>query len=193
MILVGRIARPHGLRGQVIVSPETDFVENRFRVGATLWTRGSGGDEELTISVVRLQGGRPVVGFEGFSRIEDAERIAGQELRVPEEVLQPLEPGRYYHHQLLGCAVETVDGCAIGEVERVEGGIGGSWLVVAGRRGEILVPLAAAICVDIDVDGRRIRVNPPDGLLDLNENRHRHDLPADVSGGTGGRRRRPGN
>jgi len=65
--------------------------------------------------------------------------------------------------------VELADGSVVGEVERVEGGIGGSRLVIAGRAGEILVPLATAICVDIDVAARRIRIDPPEGLLDLNE------------------------
>jgi 16S rRNA processing protein RimM len=167
MVVVGRIARPHGLSGHVIVNPETDFVEDRFAVGATLWMRER--DEALTVSSFRVQGGRPVIGFEGFSRIEDVEPLAGQELRVPEETLRPLEPGTFYHHQLVGCAVEDVKGTVIGHVERVEGGIGGSRLVVAGRSGEILVPLATEICIDIDVAARRIRIDPPAGLLDLNE------------------------
>src|SRR5687767_13847042 len=103
MVLVGRITRPHGLRGQVVVSPETDFVEDRFRAGATFRTRSARGDEQLTVTSARLQGGRPVVGFEGFSSIEEVERLAGLELRVPETELHALEPGVYYHHQLVGC------------------------------------------------------------------------------------------
>src|SRR6187431_2581843 len=58
MVLVGRIARPHGLRGQVIVNPETDFVEDRFVNGATLWARSDRGDEALTITSARVQNGR---------------------------------------------------------------------------------------------------------------------------------------
>jgi len=193
LVLVGRIARPHGIRGQVVVNPETDFVEDRFAVGATLVTRGPSGEQTLTISSFRVQGGRPVVGFEGFGRIEDVEELAGRELRVPEDTLQPLQPGSFYHHELIGCVVELVEGTAIGEVERVEGGMGGSLLVVGGGAGEILVPLADAICVDIDVAAKRIRIDPPEGLLDLNEVRHRHDLPAHGRGRPGGRSGQPGN
>lgn len=192
MVVVGRIARPHGIRGQVIVNPETDFVEQRFAVGATLWTRGEEGERALVVTSCRVHGGRPVIGLDGFERIEDVERLSGQELRVPEDALQPLPPGTFYHHQLVGCVVETVDGAALGAVERVEGGAGGSRLVIGGPRGEILVPLADEICVDIDVAARRIRIAAPEGLLDLNEVRHRHDLPADGRGRPGGRRRRPG-
>ena len=61
MVLVGRIARPHGVRGQVIINPETDFVEDRFSVGATLWTRSGSGDVTLTIETARVLKGRPVV------------------------------------------------------------------------------------------------------------------------------------
>ena len=77
MVLVGRIVRPHGIRGQVVVNPETDFVEERFAAGAILWTRCDAGDERLIVSTMRVQNGRPIVGFEGFGRIEDVERLAG--------------------------------------------------------------------------------------------------------------------
>ena len=169
MALVGRITRPHGLRGQVAVHPETDFVEERFAEGAIFWTRSAAGDEQLKVASSRVQNGRPIVGFEGFARIEDVERLAGLELRVPEETLQPLQPGTYYEHQLVGCAVETTAGDVVGEVAKVEGGGGASRLVMNGPRGEIMVPLAVDICVDIDVANRKIRISPPEGLLDLNE------------------------
>jgi 16S rRNA processing protein RimM len=171
MAVVGRIARPHGIRGQVIVNPDTDFPEQRFRKGASFWIRSSQGDERLTIGSVRFHGGRPVIGFERFERVEDVERLAGVELRVPEEELTALEPGLFYHHQLVGCVVEMPDGAVVGTVSRIEGGLGGSRLVVDGRRGEILVPLATEICVDIDVGAKRIRIEPPEGLLDLNVSR----------------------
>jgi 16S rRNA processing protein RimM len=171
MVLVGRIARPHGLRGLVVINPETDFVEERFAEGATIWTRSTAGNEQLTVASMRVQNGRPVVGFKGFTRIEDVERLAGLELRIPEEKLQPLQPGSYYEHQLVGCGVETVAGDVVGHVAAVEGGAGATRLVMNGPRGEILIPLAVDICVEIDVVNRRIRIRPPDGLLELNDTR----------------------
>ena len=169
MVVVGRIARPHGLRGQVIVNPETDFAEERFRPGAVVWTRSANGNEQLTIETARFQQGRPVIGFEGFSSIEDVERLAGLELRVPEDWLQPLEPGRYYEHQLAGCVVELISGQHVGTVARVEGGAGGSRLVIDGDRGEILIPFVVDICVAVDVAAKRIRIDPPEGLIELNQ------------------------
>ena len=169
MILVGRVARPHGIRGQVVVNPETDFVEERFAAGATLWTHADHGDARLIVATMRVQNGRPVVGFEGFERIEDVERLAGVELRVPAESLQKLDEGSFYQFELVGCAVETTGGARVGEVVRVDGGAGGSLLAIEGPRGEILIPLAVDICVEIDVAAKRIRIDPPEGLLELNE------------------------
>jgi len=191
MVLVGRIARPHGLKGHVAVNPETDFVDERFVPGATLWTRTAAGDELLTIATARVQGGRPVVGFEGFNRVEDAERLSGLELRVPEDAVQALTPGTFYEYQLAGCAVDTAGGERIGVVRRVDGGAGSSTLVVDGPRGEVLVPLADEICREIDVAAKRIVIEPPDGLLELNEVRRGDDLSPHGGGGARGRGRQP--
>ena len=164
MAVVGRIARAHGLKGQVIVNLETDFPEERFKPGATMFTtRGA-----LTITTARFQSGRPVIGIEGVETIDDAEELAGLELRVPVEELAALPAGMFYHHDLVGCAVVTGGGEKVGTVEGVEGTLSGSRLVVAGAKGEILIPLAAEICRTIDVAGKRIVIEPPDGLLDLN-------------------------
>ena len=169
LVLVGRIARPHGIRGQVAINPETDFVEDRFTPGAAFRTRSDRGDETLIVATSRVHNGRPIVGFEGFERIEDVERLAGLELRVDEQTLQPLEAGTYYHHQLRGCQVVTTGGDVVGEVARVEGGASGSLLAIDGPRGEVLIPLAADICREVDLAAKRITIEPPEGLLELNE------------------------
>jgi 16S rRNA processing protein RimM len=81
----------------------------------------------------------------------------------------PLPAGTYYHHDLTGCRVETADGRTIGVVKEVDSANGGSRLVVdGGAGGEILVPLVGEICRDVDVGGKRIVIDPPEGLLDLN-------------------------
>jgi 16S rRNA processing protein RimM len=168
MALVGRIARAHGNRGQVIVNLDTDFPEERFRPGAELFSMRDGVVDTLTLTAVRFQRGRPVVGVAGVETIDAAERLAGLELRIPAEKLAALPPGTFYHHDLVGCRVETGSGAPVGVVEGVEGTLGGSRLVVAGAGGEILIPLAVGICTTIDVDAKRIVIDPPDGLLDLN-------------------------
>jgi len=171
MALVGRIARAHGIRGQVILNADTDFPEERFKPGATLFTERAGEVTPLTLTTVRFQNGRPVIGIEGVETMNDAEALAGLELRVPVEALTRLPAGMFYHHDLVGCQVVTGAGEAIGLVERVEGTQSGGRLVVAGANGEILIPLVTDICRTIDVGLKRIVIEPPAGLLELNESR----------------------
>lgn len=171
MVLVGRVARTHGIAGQVVVAPETDFVDERFRAGSRVWAGTGQGPEPLTIRSARRHKERVLVDFEGLTRVEDVEPLAGLELRIPVEELRPLEAGIYYRHQLVGCRVATTAGLPLGEVTRVDGGAGGTLLTVAGVRGEVLVPFAAAICVEIDVERRLITIAPPDGLIELNQPR----------------------
>jgi 16S rRNA processing protein RimM len=168
MAAVGRVARAHGIRGQVIVNPETDFPEQRFSPGARVFTKRGSAVDALIVTTVRFQNGRPVIGLEGVESMNDAEALAGLELRVPVEELAPLPAGTFYHHDLVGCHVVTGRGEEVGIVEGVEGTVGGSRLVVTGARGEVLVPLATEICRTIDVAGKRIVIEPPEGLLDLN-------------------------
>src|SRR5262249_55922669 len=128
----------------------------------------NGAIERLVIVSVRFHRERPVIGFEGVSSMNEAEALAGLELRVPADRLMPLPGGSYYHHDLVGCRVETSSGEAIGEVADVEGTAGGSRLIVKGPRGEVQVPFATEICRVVDPDAKRIVIEPPDGLLDLN-------------------------
>ena len=168
MATVGRIARPHGLRGQVFVNVDTDFPGERFQPGVELFVERRGVVEPLTLTTVRFQGERPVVGFAGIESIEAAEALAGLELRVPAARLTALPPGTFYRHDLVGCVVETQDGKTVGRVREVEGTVNGSRLVVESAGGEILIPLADAICTAIDTTKKRIVIDPPEGLLELN-------------------------
>ena len=168
MVLVGRIARAHGNRGQVVVDPATDFPEERFKSGSVLHTCRGGTTESMTVENVRFHRGRPVIGFAGIDTMDAAEALAGTELRVSIDALQPLPVGTYYHHDLIGCAVVTPHGDMIGGVRSVDGDGGSSRLVVECANGDVLIPMVEGICVAIDVASRRIVVEPPDGLLDLN-------------------------
>jgi 16S rRNA processing protein RimM len=165
LIRVGEIARAHGLRGDIVITPEADDAD-RFAPGRRLWIEGPDGPG-------------PIVRFAGVETRTAAEGMAGREVRVAPADLPPLPDGRYYHHELVGCEVVTVDGVAIGIVVGVSGAAGASLLVVDGASGETLVPLAERICVSVDPAAGRIVVDPPEGLIGLNgEGR--------ASGGAGG-------
>jgi len=169
MAVVGRIARAHGIRGQVIVNLHTDFPGERFQPGAELFVERAGRAEPLTITTVRFQGERPVIGLRGIETMTDAEALAGQELRVPVDRLAALPEGVFYRHDLVGCRVATTSGEAIGVVSDVEGTMSGSRLVVDGAEGEVLIPLVAAICTTIDPAAKRIVIDPPEGLVEANK------------------------
>jgi 16S rRNA processing protein RimM len=169
MAIVGTIARAHGNRGQVIVNPETDFPEERFQAGAELFVERAGAVQALRVVAMRMQRDRPVIAFDGVVTMDDAEALAGRELRVPVERLAALPQDTFYHHDLVGCRVETRDGDEIGIVSGVDGAAGGSRLIVQGRGGDVEIPLVAGICTAIDVAAKRIVIEPPQGLLELNE------------------------
>jgi 16S rRNA processing protein RimM len=169
-IVVGVVARTHGNRGEVIVNSETDFPEERFNAGARLMSRSKDGRlGTLEVASMRMHQGRPVILFTGIGSMNDAELLAGTELRVASGArdAELLEAGQYFHRDLIGCAVVTESGDPIGEVAAVEGDGQATRLVVRSRRNEMLIPFADEICT-VDVAGRRIVVRPPEGLLDLN-------------------------
>ena len=168
-ILIGRVGRAHGIRGQVIVHAATDFPVQRFREGAeVLLVRGGEPSTRRRIATVRFQQGRPVIGFEGIASMSDAERLTGVELRIPATELGPLPERTFHHHELIGCEVRDRKDALIGLVRAVEGPMERSRLVVDSERGEVQIPLADDICVSIDPAARRIVVDPPEGLIELN-------------------------
>jgi len=167
LILVGRVARAHGNKGQVIVNPDTDFPDARFAAGNLLIVEQAGTAVERRIASVRFQQGRPIVAFEGVETMTDAEALAGAELKVAASALPPLPGNTYYRHDLVGCDVKDTAGRAIGRVTAVEGSLERSRLVVEGAKGELLIPMVEGICVSVDPAAKVIVVDPPEGLLEL--------------------------
>lgn len=168
MVQVGLVVRPHGLRGQVVIAPDTDFGDERFAVGAQVWRKSGGNPMALTVTDSHPQSDRWVVAFEGVTSVEEAEALRGVELRIPEQSRMPLGPDEYYLYDLVGCQVRTGAGVEVGLVKAVYTGAGGALLGVDRDGAEVLVPLVKAMCPEIDVVGRRIVVDPPEGLLDVN-------------------------
>jgi len=167
LVLVGRIARTHGIRGDLLVNPETDFPDERFVEGRVLQLEMPGRSEPVTIASVRFHQGRPLVTFAGVDTMDAAEALIGAELKVPEAEIPPLPAGTYYRHDLVGCQVTDTTGQAIGRVTSVDGPMERSRLVIAGPRGEVMVPMVGGICIRVDPAAKVIVVDPPAGLLDL--------------------------
>ena len=179
LAVVGCIARTHGNRGQVVIDPETDLLEHRFQDGAMLYANVDGDTRPFRIVTVRFHAGRPIVRLGGVDTMNQAEALAGLELRAPAAELPALPPDSYYHHQLVGCVVRTTAGAPVGTVTAVQRAAGAHRLLVrpdGGRKGdagegEIEVPLAEPICVRVDPERGSIVIDPPDGLLELNRRR----------------------
>lgn len=167
VLLIGRIARAHGNKGQVIVNPDSDFADERFREGQTVLV----GPEQkpLKITSARFHQRRPVIGLEGVETIDQAEALTGAELKMPLSEMGTLPERTYYRHDLVGCRVEDTEGRLIGEVAAVEGTMEASRLVINAPHGEVLIPMVDAICVEVNPAAKRIRVAAPEGLLELNE------------------------
>jgi 16S rRNA processing protein RimM len=164
LILVGRVARPHGIRGQVIVNPDTDFLDDRFRAGQVLRVGPADRTVEREIAAVRFHQGRPIVSFAGIETMDEAEALAGAELWMPQSALAPLPEGTFYRHDLVGCEVRDTADALVGCVTAVEGTLERSYLVVDG---EVMIPLVEHICLRIDMSARQVVVSPPEGLIEL--------------------------
>ena len=169
LILIGRVARAHGIRGHVVVQPETDFADERFREGVTVLVGAQA--KAMKITAARIQQGRPVIGFEGIETMDDATRLAGAELKVPARELPALPEGTFHRHELIGCEVRDVNAGVIGEVAAVEGPVDMSRLVINAPQGEVLIPLVADICIEVVPAEKRISVRLPEGLIDVNAKR----------------------
>lgn len=166
LLLVGRVARAHGNKGQVIVNPETDFADDRFQADRVLIVGDPG--RPMRVTSARFHSGRPVIGLEGVDSMDAAERLAGAELKMRRTDMAALPEGTYYHHDLVGCEVQDTDGRLIGVVRAVEGPMDRSRLVIDAPHGEVLIPLVPEICVEVAPADKKIRIKAPEGLIELN-------------------------
>ena len=165
-VTVGRIGRPHGIRGDVVVGVRTDEPERRFAAGSRLDTdRADIGT--LTVAATRWQSGELIVRFSGIRDRDAAAELRGTWLSVDSGTLAPPDdPDEFRDHELIGLSVSTADGTVVGVVTDVLHP-GQDLLAVrpAGGSREILVPFVKAIVTDVNVAAGLIVIDPPDGLL----------------------------
>jgi 16S rRNA processing protein RimM len=157
-LLVGRIGRAVGLKGEVEVLVLSDAPQ-RFAVGSHLLLGDAG--RTVTIRSSRMQAGRTIVAFEAVEDRTAAERLTGAELRIEASAARRLDEGEFWDHDLVGCVVVTVDGVEVGEVSDVLHQPAGELLVV----GDHLIPLIRDVVREV-ITGRRITIDPLPGLLD---------------------------
>ena len=157
----------------MIVNPETDFPQERFAAGNVLVVEHGGRAVERAIASVRFHQGRPIVALDGVETMNDAEALAGAELKVPVSSLGPLPGNTFYRHDLVGCEVKDTAGRRVGTVTGVQGTVERSLLLVGEGRDEVMIPMVDGIVVSVDLGGRAIIVELPEGLTDVNAARPR--------------------
>lgn len=166
LVLVGRVVKPQGRRGEVAVEAFTDRPD-RFPTLRRAFVPGPLGEpREVRVEGVFPHKGRYVVKLEGIDSIDAADTLRGLELRIPEEDLEALPDGSYYHHELTGLAVVDEAGEPMGSVEEVvETAADARILVVRGPQGETLLPFADAFVRSVDLEGRRIVAVRPEYVV----------------------------
>jgi 16S rRNA processing protein RimM len=174
MVVVGRVGRAHGVRGDVAVEVRTDDPERRFMPGARLRTSSSTAATPtvVTVETARWHSGRLLLHLVGVDDRTAAESLRGVLLQVevdPDET--PADPEEFYDHQLVGLAVVDRDGTAIGSVVDVLHGAQDLLVVeheaAASGAQRSLVPFVQVLVPEVDLDAGRLVVDLPDGLLDL--------------------------
>jgi 16S rRNA processing protein RimM len=166
-LVIGRIARAHGIGGEVSVDVRTDSPDVRFAPGAVLETDPPE-NGPLTIERARWHSGRMLVSFAEVADRTSAEALRNTLLVADSATSPDADENEFWDHQLIELTVATVDGTPLGSVSDVVHTPGGDLLVV--RRpdgGELLVPFVRSIVPTVDLDARRVVVDPPEGLLEL--------------------------
>jgi len=179
-VIVGRVGRPHGIRGELVIGVRTDEPDLRFAVGATLDARrspngddaggtGDGNGERLTVASARWHSGQLLVAFAGITDRTAAGELTGSWLSVDSSQLPAIQdPDEFRDHELIGLSVRTAAGDPVGVVADVLH-YGQDLLVVRrtdGQDSECLVPFVKAIVPEVDVPGGVLVIDPPPGLLD---------------------------
>ena len=168
LVAVAKIVRPRGLRGEAVAEVLTDFPERFDSLETVTAVMPDGERRELKLENAWFQKERIVLKFEGCDSVDDAEALREAEICIPEKNAVELEEGEFFDWQLEGCETVTPAGEPIGTVSEVMRTGGTEILVVDAPDGrELLIPFAEAICTEVDIERRRIVVDPPEGLLEF--------------------------
>lgn len=167
LISIARIARPQGVRGEVIADILTDFPDRFAELDEVALLRDGRVLGTFELEQYRFHKGRVLLKFAGYDDADSAEELRGASIVIDREELIELEEDEYYLFDLEGCEVVTIDGQSLGTVVRVNDYGAAPVLMVKNQTREFLIPLTRDICPDVDIDHKKIVVNPPQGLLDL--------------------------
>lgn len=172
-LIVGRVVKAHGVRGELVVDVHTDSPHDRFAVGSRLLGRTGKGnsvtDREVTVEAARDHSGRLLVRLAGVADRDTADALRGMLLLVDSAALPETDdPDEFHDHQLVGLRVLDTGGGELGEVTEVVHTPGGELLSVRlATGGDALVPFVTGIVPEVDLGSGTCVIDPPEGLLDL--------------------------
>lgn len=165
VLAVGRVRRPHGVHGEILADVLTDFPE-RLVAGLEVGLGASAPERWLRVQSARSHKGCFLLLLEGAVRREDVEGWRGHWLFLPAQERSSLPPNYYYEHELTGLACVLGNGRELGEVSELSSATGTAMLTVRTRSGEVMVPFISPIVVSVDLAGRKVVIDPPEGLFE---------------------------
>lgn len=160
-LAIGRVLRPHGVRGELLLEALTDFSEPLDGVG-TIYLGDAA--EPHPLAGARMHRGRLLIQLEDCVDCEAAEAFRGQLVQIWFGDAAPPPPGSYYYHQIVGLAVVTEEGETLGEVTEILETGSNDVYVVNGPSGEILLPALMSVILKVDLEAKRMTVHLIEGL-----------------------------
>lgn len=166
---VGKIVNTHGIKGEVRVISKTDFPDERYKPGNTLYLflKGSNEPKKVTVSSHRIHKQFDLLAFEEASSLSDAESFKDAIIKVPEGDLGKLGENEFYFHEIIGCTVYSEDGTTIGKVKEIlTPGANDVWVISRNEGKDALIPYIEPVVKEIDIEDKTIKIHVMEGLLE---------------------------
>jgi 16S rRNA processing protein RimM len=166
LIIIGRIVKPFGVKGEMKIEPMTDFPERFTGLRSVHLVSPAGKETLCEIQAVRYAGSAPYIRFSGFDTPEKAKALNGWFIKVPEEEAVPLPEGTYYWFELMGMEVVSESGETLGSIVDIfETGSNDVYVVKQGRK-EVYVPATREVIKQVDRKEKRMVIHLIDGLIE---------------------------
>ncbi|MFK8197760.1 ribosome maturation factor RimM [Aerococcaceae bacterium zg-1292] len=170
MYKIGRIVNTFGIRGQVKVIADTDFPEERFKAGSSLYLlKDNQVIETLTVAAAQLHKGTYLVSFENYTNINQVEPFKNLWLAIDASQQQPLSEDEFYHHQIIGLNIVTTEGEVLGKVKEILSlGSNDVWVVkrIQPNTKDALIPYIDDVVKSVDLANATATIELMEGLID---------------------------
>ncbi|MCL2560123.1 MAG: ribosome maturation factor RimM [Turicibacter sp.] len=163
---VGKIVNTHALQGEVRVVSNSDFKEERFKVGAELFIDHNGELIPVKVKTHRTNKNFDLLKFVDLHHINDVEKYKGCELLVDAIHLSELEDEEFYYHEIIGCQVKTADGVMLGVIDDIlQTGANDVWVVKRKGEKDALIPYIADVVKEVDIEEKTVTIELLEGLI----------------------------